>query len=118
MAKIVNKRTGKALAEAAELCAGRWRQARGLMFSSPRSLVFVLPEERIVPLHMLFVFFPIDVLYLDSGCRVVELKERLMPFRFHTPKSKARYVIEVSAGTIVRSSTRRGDEISFSETFI
>jgi len=77
------------------------------MFSPRKNLVFVFPDERIVSLHMFFVFFPINVLYLDSGRRVVE-KARLKPFGWYKPKRKAKFVLELAAG-----DADVGDEIEF-----
>jgi len=60
---------------------------------------------------MLFVFYPIDVLFLDKNKIVVEIKENFMPFAFYTPKNKAQYVTELPKGTIKKSKTEIGDKI-------
>ena len=39
---------------------------------------------------MFFVFFPIDVLFLDKNKKVVELKENFKPFSIYFPKNKAK----------------------------
>ena len=62
---------------------------------------------------MLFVFYSIDVLFLDKDKGVVELKEDFRPFRFYTPKNKAKYVIELPDGIIKKTGTKLGDKISF-----
>ena len=76
-------------------------------------LIFVFKKEKIIPLHMLFVFFPIDVLFLDKDRKVVELKEKFMPFAFYTPKYKALYIIELPSGIIKKTKTRVGDNLDF-----
>ncbi len=88
-------------------------KAWGLMLSRrvKTSLVFVLGSEQKIALHMLFVFCPIDVLLLDRNKKVVELKENLKPFAFYTGRKKAKYVIELPAGSIRSSRTRVGDMI-------
>ena len=89
-------------------------KAIGLMFSmNPKNLVFFFKKEEIVPLHMLFVIFPIDVLFLDKNKKVVELKENFRPFTFYTPKAKAKYVIELPKGAVKKSKTEIGDIIFF-----
>ena len=75
--------------------------------------VFVLRKEQRYPLHMWFVFFPIDVLYLDSDKYIVEIKEYFKPFSLYFPKQKARYVIELPEGTISTKNLRIGDRIEF-----
>ena len=87
----------------------------GLMLSknSNKTLIFKFNKEKIISLHMLFVFYPIDVLFLDKNKVVVEIKERFMPFAFYTPKRKAQYIIEIPVKTIKKTKTKLGDKISF-----
>lgn len=77
------------------------------------ALIFIFHKGKIIPLHMLFVFHPIDVLYIDKDKKVVEIKENLKPFSFYTPKNKAVYIIELPAGTIKKTKTKPGDRIEF-----
>jgi len=72
-----------------------WGKARGLMFSKRKNLMFVFDKEQIVPLHNWFVFFPIDVLFLDKNKMVVEIKKGFKPFSYYKPKKKAMYVVEL-----------------------
>ena len=67
----------------------------GLMFSKKKNLMFIFDKEENVPLHMMFVFFPIIVLYLNNKKEIVE-KALLKPFRFYNPKHKARFVVEIA----------------------
>ena len=84
------------------------------MFSvKPKTLIFIFNKEKIIPLHMFFVLYPIDVLFLDKNRIVVEKKENFKPFTFYTPKKKAMYVIELPKDTIKETKTRLGDEIEF-----
>ena len=83
------------------------------MFSKPQSLIFIFKKEKIVPLHMFFVFYPIDVLFLDNNKIVVEKKENFMPFSFYTPKNKALYIIELPKNTTKSSKTKVGNKIDF-----
>jgi uncharacterized membrane protein (UPF0127 family) len=87
----------------------------GLMFSRNKNnaLIFKFKEERIISLHMLFVFYPIDVLFLDKKKIVVDKKENFMPFTFYKSKTKAVYAVEIPNGTIKRTKTEIGDKIRF-----
>ena len=77
-------------------------------------LVFTFKKDRKWSLHMLFVFFPIDVLWLDKNNRIVDMKENFAPFSLLAkPKEKARFVVELPKGTIKNSDTIIGDKISF-----
>jgi len=101
------------LSENAKICKSALSKFIGMMFSRPRALVFAFKEEKITSLHMLFVFYPIDVLFLDKSKKIVEIKENFMPFSFYRPKNKALYIIELPEGTIKKSKTGLGDKIGF-----
>ncbi len=92
-----------------KICNSVWSKTRGLMFSKKRNLVFVFDEEKRVSLHMLFVFFPIDVLFLDKDKRIVEIKKNFKPFRVYTSKNKTKYVIELAD----KNNYTIGDKIDF-----
>ncbi|MBI2541554.1 DUF192 domain-containing protein [Candidatus Woesearchaeota archaeon] len=97
------------------LADGILSKSIGLMFSKRHdyALIFRFGREKFVPLHMLFVFRPIDVLFLGKNRRVVDKKENFRPFAFYNPKKKAMYVIEIPKGTIKRTKTGLGDKISW-----
>ena len=59
------------------ICKTSLKKAVGLMFSKRiknKGLVFVFNKDVKFSLHMLFVFYPIDVLFLDAKKRIVEMK--------------------------------------------
>ena len=110
---LINVTRRKILAHEYTLCTTNLSQAWGLMFSKRRTLVMTFPTERIVPLHMFFVFYPIDVLFLDRTKKIVEIKESFKPFCFYTPRCPACYVIELPAGVIQKTRTAVGDVLRF-----
>ena len=87
----------------------------GLMFSKKqnRGLIFRFNKEKIISLHMFFVFYPIDVLFVDKNKIVVDKKENFKPFTFYKPRKKAMYVIELPNKVIKKSKTELGDKIQF-----
>ena len=87
----------------------------GLMFSKKqdRGLIFRFNKEKIISLHMFFVFYPIDVLFIDENKTVAEIKKNFRPFAFYKPKKKAMYVVELPDGIIKKSKTELGDKIQF-----
>jgi len=114
MIKNLTKKT--VLTKKTRLCRSVFSKAVGLMFSSgldDKSIVFVFGREKTVSLHMLFVLFPIDVIFLNKSKKVVEIKENLRPWSFYVPRNKAIYVVEAPAGTARKSSTAVGDRIGF-----
>ena len=114
--KILNKTRKKIIVDYTKLCESPGSQARGLMFSGfidDKALVFDFKKPRSISLHMFFVFFPIDLIFLDSKFKVVELRKSFMPFTLYKSKKKARYLIELSAGVIEESNTKVGDILKF-----
>ena len=102
------------LADNAKLCKDIFSRALGLMFSTKvKSLIFVFEKEIIVYLHMFFVFYPIDVLFLNKNKVVIEMKENFAPFSFYSPKNKSNYVIEIPKNIIKKTNTEIGDKIEF-----
>ena len=94
---IINKTQHKTISEKEIICKSPLSQARGLMFHLRKNnLVMVFPEERRISLHNFFVFYPIDVLVLDSALKVVEIKKNFLPFTFWKAKKKGKYLIELS----------------------
>lgn len=104
---------GRVAAAGAECLTRRLSQAFGLMFSRPRNLIFELPKPKKVRMHMFFVFYAIDVVFLDSQKKVVELKKNLRPFGVYVSGNRVRYVLELKKGTIENAEIRIGDTLSF-----
>jgi uncharacterized membrane protein (UPF0127 family) len=66
-------------------------------------------------IHTIGMRFPIDVVFLDFDNRVVESREKMPPFRLTRTYLKASTVLELPAGTLSLTETRKGDTISFVE---
>jgi uncharacterized protein len=62
--------------------------------------------------HMLFMKFAIDVIFLDKNNRVVGLCENLKPFCFSPIFWESACALELPAGTIKQSNTQSGDQIT------
>ncbi|MDP3640407.1 MAG: DUF192 domain-containing protein [Nanoarchaeota archaeon] len=77
-------------------CRTAFSQARGLMFRRKQNLIMEFPKEKRVSLHMLFVFFPIDVLLLNSKKEIVEIKRGFQPFSFWRSMKEGKYVVELA----------------------
>jgi len=78
-----------------------------------KALIFPFKKESIQHVHMFFVWYPIDVLWLDKNKKVIQLKENLNPFRIVLAKKPAKYIIEFEKGIIRISGTELNDKISF-----
>lgn len=99
----------------AKICDDSFSKFIGLMLSKQhkKTLIFKFKKEQIISLHMFFVFYSIDVLFLDKNKIVVDKKENFKPFTFYSSKKKATYAIELPEGAIKKSKTEIGDELYF-----
>ena len=66
--------------------------------------------------HTHFMRFPIDVLYVSRDLEVVYIDHAMAPWRFGRIHRKARFVIELPAGTAAATGTEVGDRIGVSGT--
>lgn len=112
---ISNLSKNKIIESSARLCNDIFSKFIGLMFSKrqKRALIFKFDKEKMIHLHMLFVFYPIDVLFLDKNRIVVDKKENFKPFAFYKSKKRAMYAIELLQGTIKKTKAGIGDKIDF-----
>ena len=110
---IKNITKSRNIAGNAEICDDIFSKFVGLMFSKKRkrALIFKFDKENAIALHMLFVFYPIDVLFLDEKMVVVDKKENFLPFTFCKSGRKAMYAIELPEGAIKKSKTEIGDKV-------
>lgn len=108
---IINTATKEVLAQTCHFCVSAFSKTWGNMFArKAKSLVFVFNKEKKVSLHMFFVFFPLDVLFLDNKKKVVEMKQ-LKPFSVYSAANRATFIVELPAGKAAH--TKIGDVLSF-----
>lgn len=93
---------------------------RGLMFhrnlEKETGIILVANNEGIfdTTIHMFFVFFPIDVIWLNKNLEVVDYKKDIKPFMlFVKPKKSAKYVIELPTNSI--HDIKLGNKIRFED---
>jgi uncharacterized membrane protein (UPF0127 family) len=61
-------------------------------------------------IHTAFMRFPIDALFLDRDLRVLDIAERVAPWRI-VSKARARAVLELAAGECARRHVEVGDRL-------
>lgn len=65
-------------------------------------------------IHMFFVFYPIDVIWLDSSKKVVDIKTNAKPFApFIKPGKPAKYILELPAEK--SNLIKIGDKLTFTK---
>lgn len=92
---ITNNKTGKTLNNV--YCADSFlSKIIGLMFSKPQALLMIFQKPSKVSLHTWFVFFPLQIYYMNRYGRVVE-STIMKPFSFYSPEADASYILELPA---------------------
>ncbi len=84
-------------------------------FSKEKALLFTFPEERKFQIHTFFVFFPIDLVYLDENFEIIEIEKDVSPFRGYTPEKEARNLVEFRAGKVEEENIELGDKLEVIE---
>jgi hypothetical protein len=112
---LINKTKNALISKKVKYCRSFLSKATGFMFSksSNKTLIFIFDKEKKCSIHMFFVFFAIDVLFLNKKRTVVEMKENLKPFTIYIPKKKLKYIIELPAKTIKNKQIKNGDIMIF-----
>jgi uncharacterized protein len=70
--------------------------------------LWVVPSRGI---HTLGVFFPLDLVYLNDGHRVIHVVESFPTFRIAPLRRQAASVLELPTHTIYSSQTQLGDQL-------
>jgi uncharacterized membrane protein (UPF0127 family) len=109
---------GNVIASKIIYCDGFFRKGTGLMFHSKDAVndtawLFRFNGPRKICVTMLFVFFPIDVVFLDDKNVVIEVKKNLTPFSNYTSRSKVRSFVELDNGMIRKYHLEKGQTIFF-----
>jgi len=71
--------------------------------------------ERTQSIHMFFMRYPIDVVFVDRDARVTRCVTALRPWRVVWWARGARDCIELRVGTLGASATHNGDQLAISE---
>ncbi len=106
------------LADKVKYYSDIFSRSKGLRFARPlrkgQAIILAAEEESLMEttIDMFFVFFPIDVLWLDKDKIVVDIKRNVKPFTpLVIPRKPAKYVIELKKG--VTKNIKLGDKIEF-----
>lgn len=112
---VRNCRTGKVLARRARKAESFVERAIGLLGRRSLDDGEALWIEPCSSIHMFFMRFTIDALFVDRQGRVTRAVPHLRPWRIALGGSRAHAVLELPAGTIEESETRVGDQLEIEE---
>ncbi len=108
---IENITRGTELATAVEWATTPKSRARGLLGRSGLGEGQALVIAPCNSVHMMFMRFPIDVVFATNDGRVLRAIAALRPWRMTRIHSGAHYAIEMPVGAIARSHTEAGDQL-------
>lgn len=109
--RVVNKTRGTVLAKDAQRAVGFLDRGRGLMMRPPLPSGSGLILDPCNSIHMFFMRYALDIIFLDKHDRVVFLYNGIKPWRVGRIVRGARLAIELPEGAITRTQTTNGDEI-------
>jgi uncharacterized membrane protein (UPF0127 family) len=119
MLQALNRTRGTTLCGALEDAGGIGGKTRGLLgrdqLNPDQGLLFTRGRlEPFMWMHMFFMRFAIDIVFLDRENRVIHISSRLKPWRVSRIVLGAQQALELAAGAAERSRTAIGDRIEIS----
>jgi uncharacterized membrane protein (UPF0127 family) len=99
---------GTVVCERCEIAAGTLARMRGLLGRDGLEPGGGMLIDGTPSVHMFFMRFPIDVVFLDRGWRVVRIVHGLRPWRVAVAR-KAVAALELEAGAAARAALQEGD---------
>lgn len=109
MVKILNASTKTLLADQALIAKNPAERMKGLLTRKQLSPGEALIITRCQSIHMMFMKFSIDVLFVDRHNTVVGLVKKIKPFQISPIFWKSDYAVELPAGTISEKRISIGD---------
>lgn len=108
---IRNTTRGTTIATQAIRAAGFLARGRGLMMTAPLQKGGGLVLDPCNSIHMFFMRYPLDVLFLDKDGAVVFMYKGIKPWRVGRIVRGAKLAVELPVGTIDASQTEVGDTL-------
>ena len=109
--KLLNKTRNTLLAEEVQIADSFFSRLTGLLNRQKLAPSEALLIPHCQCIHMFFMRFSIDVLFVDKDNRIVGIVRRIHPFEISPVFLKSSFVVELMAGAIAVSGTEIGDEI-------
>jgi uncharacterized protein len=107
--EVRNARNGRLLGDRIERTRGGQQAAKGLLGREGLEPGEGLWIVGILGVHSFGMRFPIDVAYLDGDLRILHVIESMKPGRIGRLSLRTETVLELPAGTLAATETRKGD---------
>jgi uncharacterized membrane protein (UPF0127 family) len=114
--RAINQTRGTVLCARLEEAGGVAGKSRGLLgrdwLEADAGMLFEAGRwEPFMWMHMLFMRFPIDIVFLNRRGAVIRINHNLKPWHVSSIVWRARTALELAAGAAARSHTVEGDQI-------
>lgn len=106
---------GRSLVEQVAVAGGFTGRALGLMGRLPLPPGRGLLLKPCAEIHTLFMRFPLDLIFLDEGDKVVRVARNVAPWRMVFGGRGVRAALEVTAGWMPADAVRPGDQITWED---
>jgi uncharacterized membrane protein (UPF0127 family) len=110
LARVRRKGDGAVICERCEVPKSSFGRMRGLLGRDGLEPGTGMLIDSAPSVHMFFMRFPIDVVFLDRGWRVVGVRHCLRPWRVAGARG-AVAALELPAGTAAASGIKEGDAL-------
>jgi uncharacterized membrane protein (UPF0127 family) len=113
--RVVDLDRGIEVASEGRVARTFWTRLRGLLGTTPLQPGAGLLLEPCNSIHMFFMSYPIDAIYLDARNSVLHVAANLAPWQIGPTVRHARRVLELPAGQAERCGVQPGDRLAFQE---
>lgn len=114
--RVVNADSGIVLGDRVDVTEGWVERLRGLLGRRPIEGGEGLLLVGCRGIHTFGLRYPLDVAFLDDDLRIVSTRRVLPPWRSTAWCSEASHALELPAGALERTGTRRGERLEVVET--
>lgn len=115
MKTAVLMKDGEVLVEQVEVAGSLWERMKGLLGRAGLGRGRGMYLEPCGSIHTFFMAFPLDVIFVDRGLKVVRLVRNVKPGRMAVGGAGARGVLEMEAGWFPEEGLKPGDVVTLSE---
>ena len=103
---------GIVLAQEVEMACSLFKRMKGLMFRPEMKAGTAMLLKPCPQIHTCFMYFALDVLFLDKNGSVLYIMEDMKPWRLSPIVSRAAQTLEMPAGTL-QGRVKKGAKVRF-----
>ena len=113
--RLINHTTGRVVCQQVTLARTLWTRTRGLLGRPPPERGTGLLLEPCQSVHMFFMRYAIDVIFLDADYRVVAVRAGLRPWRVTRYYRTAYAALELREGAAAEAGLEPGHQLALVE---